>query len=89
MVGTMVTDEVVSKNVPPSGAACTTVCRPIEPPAPGRFSRMKVLLVCAESRSIRRRAGKSTGPPAAYGTISRTVPEGQSCAGAAELATMT
>jgi hypothetical protein len=61
----MVTDEVVKRNALPSGGACTTVVSPIEPPAPGRFSRMNTPFVCAVRRSIRRRAGKSTGPPAA------------------------
>jgi hypothetical protein len=42
IVGTMVTDEVVSRKVAPSGSACMTDASPIEPPAPGRFSRMKV-----------------------------------------------
>ena len=48
-MGTIVTDEVVSSSVLPSGGACTTACRPIEPPAPGRFSRMNTPLVCAAS----------------------------------------
>src|SRR5262245_13277151 len=45
---------------------------------------MKTPLVCAVSRSISSRVGKSTGLPAAYGTMMRTGPEGQSCADTGE-----
>ena len=60
----------------PSGAAWATADAPIEPPAPPRFSMMNVPLVCAPSRSFISRAGTSTGPPAANGTMTRTALDG-------------
>ncbi len=40
--GRIATEELVKRNVLPSGGACTTACAPIAPPAPERFSTMKL-----------------------------------------------
>ena len=74
--GAIEIEEVVNSSVWPSGAAWATADAPIEPPAPPRFSRMNVPLVCAPSRSFISRAGTSTGPPAANGTMTRTALDG-------------
>src|SRR5262245_23249866 len=72
----------------PSGAALATVLPPIVPPAPGRFSTTKVCPTCLPTCSKTTRATISLATPAGTGTITVTLREGQSCAGAGVSAAM-
>src|SRR5262249_6517660 len=58
------------------------------PPAPGRFSTTKVCPTCLPTCSKTTRATISLATPAGTGTITVTLREGQSCAGAGVSAAM-
>jgi hypothetical protein len=68
--------------VKPSGAARATSAPPIDPPAPVRFSTMKLVDRRSPMRGRMVRAAESAAPPGAKGTTTRIGRPGQGCASA-------